>query len=390
MVWATLALLVAVRAGPAGAPDGDVTGLTLHWDAPAECPEEAHVRDRVGALLGPDAAAADGVVVDGAVSKHGAAYRLTLRVAARGEEGERTLEGATCDEVADAAAFIVAIAIDPDAVVMPPAPENGDPTSPEVLPEPAGSGAGTTPETPAAVPEPPPDPAHADLEPAADPEPEPAPEPASDGGLGEPEAAGTTRARDESPGRPRSRPGFSVAAQLGPGFGITAPVGFDVATSFALTWRRVWLELRAHYRAPRSVVAPSLDTIEGRFQMASASLRACGVVLSVDRTQRPAALTIPVCGGVEAGAIFGTGTGALRSGQGAAPWIGATAGPGLAWRPAQAGRRVRVGLRASAEVVVGFVRSTFETEQERTILETGVVGGQVLAGLELVINSVPR
>lgn len=85
-------------------------GPVVTWTAPAECPDAAHFETRIAAHLG-DPAVADGVAVEVRIAAAGGGFALSLRT----EHGERALRGERCTDVVEAAALIVAMAIDPDA-----------------------------------------------------------------------------------------------------------------------------------------------------------------------------------------------------------------------------------------------------------------------------------
>ncbi len=113
----TLGKGASVRAEPppAGREHG---GFVLDWSAPAGCPEPSAVRATVEGLLGsPRGAGAAGSLAVRAtvVRQDDGRWALTLATVEGRERGERVLEGPTCQAVADAAALIVALAVDPDA-----------------------------------------------------------------------------------------------------------------------------------------------------------------------------------------------------------------------------------------------------------------------------------
>lgn len=115
-VWIALALLGAARA--AAHADGTIT-----WDAPDGCPDADAVRAQVAVELGRDPAPGD-VDVELRVARDGAGWHLEMTTAGG---GERTLEAASCEELAQSAALIVAMAIDAAAAETggfyePPAP----------------------------------------------------------------------------------------------------------------------------------------------------------------------------------------------------------------------------------------------------------------------------
>jgi hypothetical protein len=96
----------------------------LTWSAPAGCPGEAAVRAEIERLLGQtlDARRDQKLSVKGAVrgdarSGFNAALRVT---SARGAQ-RRELSNTDCQKLSEAAALVVALAIDPKLVVPPPA-----------------------------------------------------------------------------------------------------------------------------------------------------------------------------------------------------------------------------------------------------------------------------
>ena len=85
--------------------------LRLDWSAPAECPSAERVLGRARDLVG-SGATPDGKVQALAVVDKGAVYKLTLRM---GSGGARTLESARCEDLAEATALLMALAVDPTA-----------------------------------------------------------------------------------------------------------------------------------------------------------------------------------------------------------------------------------------------------------------------------------
>lgn len=98
----------------------------IAWEAPAGCPDGDTVRARVEAHLGRAPEPGD-VDVALHVSQDGARWRVEMTIG----EGVRELEAATCDELAESAALIVAMTIDEAAQAAPPAvPDLSDPPAP--------------------------------------------------------------------------------------------------------------------------------------------------------------------------------------------------------------------------------------------------------------------
>jgi hypothetical protein len=97
----------------AHAQETPAAGLTLHWNAPEECPKEADVRSRVDALLGRPAATVASLEARAVVMRTAAGYALALETLQGEHRGARSMSDASCVELARAAAAVIALAIDP-------------------------------------------------------------------------------------------------------------------------------------------------------------------------------------------------------------------------------------------------------------------------------------
>ncbi|MFO0588285.1 MAG: hypothetical protein U0441_12125 [Polyangiaceae bacterium] len=106
----------AQGAFPAG--QGSAAGpITLHWTAPAECPAADDVAARMNRLLGgPPKPGDHKLEATATVEPLPRGYRLEITVTSGDYSSTRILQGAQCDAVADAAALVIALAFDPDAV----------------------------------------------------------------------------------------------------------------------------------------------------------------------------------------------------------------------------------------------------------------------------------
>ncbi|GAC1352787.1 MAG: hypothetical protein NVSMB1_19180 [Polyangiales bacterium] len=91
------------------------SNVEVHWAAPIECPSEASVRGACDRLLAGSSSRKAVVANANVTVESGPAYRLTLVTRSGETTGERTVEAASCQTVADAAALIVAMTIDPSA-----------------------------------------------------------------------------------------------------------------------------------------------------------------------------------------------------------------------------------------------------------------------------------
>ncbi|MGE0790785.1 MAG: hypothetical protein AB7S26_34240 [Sandaracinaceae bacterium] len=114
-------LLAAALALLAPRPAAAQERLAFAWTAPPECPTRERVLDEIARLLGGEIPDGDPLIVEGAARADPAGFALTLRTRAQGEDGAaldgtRELDGASCDELSDAAALVVALMIDPQRV----------------------------------------------------------------------------------------------------------------------------------------------------------------------------------------------------------------------------------------------------------------------------------
>jgi hypothetical protein len=117
MVALALTMVCGLCAVAAAQSPSARSSLTLHWSAPAGCPEARAVEREVARLLG-DTPSASGARVEAraqVVERGPSDWVLTLRTVQAGDRGERVLEGRSCLEVSHAGAFILAFTIDPDA-----------------------------------------------------------------------------------------------------------------------------------------------------------------------------------------------------------------------------------------------------------------------------------
>ena len=133
-------LFLATRAAAAepSTTEGAVShAVALHWAAPDACPDSRSIVSRVEGLLGHAVTASPGApfAVEARATQTGA-QAWTLDVSFR--EGEnptsRTVTAASCDELADAAALFIALAIDPNFTkANPPPSAAGDSREPATV-----------------------------------------------------------------------------------------------------------------------------------------------------------------------------------------------------------------------------------------------------------------
>jgi hypothetical protein len=115
-------------------PAAPSRALDLHWSAPEACPDDASLQARVDALLGTNRA--PGLKAALKVEAQRSGYKLTLYLDGDGIRGSRTLTGSDCAALAEAGAWLVALAIDP-GLSLSPALAPAAPAAPEATPAPA-------------------------------------------------------------------------------------------------------------------------------------------------------------------------------------------------------------------------------------------------------------
>jgi hypothetical protein len=116
-------LLVTLVASPLRAQAPDIT-----WSAPSGCPDASSVRARVAALLANSPAGEPLAAVARIESRRGA-YMLALELEHGGRRASRKLEGRDCAALAEAAAFLIAVTVDPQLPEPSPEPAASEPAA---------------------------------------------------------------------------------------------------------------------------------------------------------------------------------------------------------------------------------------------------------------------
>jgi hypothetical protein len=331
-----LLLCTAAFAAPASA------GVELVWSAPPGCPREAAVRAEVERLVGRGARAGAEAPVHAAalVTYDQRRWRATIAITgADASPRQREIEGETCAQVADAAAVIVALAIDPAAgssLAAPPKPV-ASPPSPPLSPPPASP--------PLLVPQPPVQ--LTPLGPSAPLSPVP-PSPA-----------------------PQSRP---MSKRLA--LGIKAVGGVDIQ-SLSKPWLGVGLggilgfsqnriEIAMFGWLPEVVNMPRKPYVGAQISLFVGSARYCRTIVS-------GTLGLAGCGGMELGSIHAASFGVSSRSAGSAFWLA----PGLGL----------VGLLSSSRhLALSFELAGVAPSFRRSFWITGL--GEVYRPPELTVRAV--
>lgn len=363
---------VSVWAALVGPPE---PGLVVQWEAPAGCPDAAAVRARVVRLVGEAAAGAARLTARAAVRAEGGRWALDLELSGETGTGRRALAAARCDELAGAAALVIAIAVDPRAALAGPAAaawEGPDVPGVEDRSQETGEdgGSGVVPLPPAPEGEAP-GVGEAQADGAAD------GPPVGGAGRGAPPVEVALEDRTGETGREgqvrrdRSRVRIGLRATAGIGFARILPrPGATVGLTLSAAGRGWRVELGGVYLPP---VPGGTAAIGGLFQLGAAELRGCPA---------PAwrRIEVPLCAGLQIGGMQGRGRGSglTRTDTARALWLAATLGAALAWRP-----RERVALWVQADAIVAILRPSFVTVGGMTVHEAARAGGQALVGVEV-------
>jgi hypothetical protein len=346
------AVLLAVRLASGPADPGATGSVEFRWDAPTEhCPTEAEVLAQLERLLGgPVAEQGDRRLTAIARVRREADGRWDLRLWTVAEDAtsQRSMSGEDCAVLAEAAALLAAIAIDPSVLARGEASSaaveqaeqaetvvGGEPL-PEVEP---------APEQPVAPLEP------STIEPPTTEPPLPDPPPAR-----------------------QRRFVVAAGASAGISYGDLPGVGPIIRLGLAMQWPHARVELEGHYGFLRRARFEDGDMIGADLRHGMVVARGCGVV-----RPRVGKLEFPICGGLEGGALVGHGVGFTVIEDGQLPWLAIDLAAGLAWAPIH---RLAIGLRV--EPWVALLRGRFTAEAGSTELWRPLpVGVRAVAGLEV-------
>lgn len=341
-----LGALAEERAARAEAP------IALTWNAPQGCPSRDAILSEVSRLLGDHAPAPESALVARAdVTRAGErAFHLAIAIGEGQSKRTRALDAPTCSELGDAAALVLALAIDPlagmdaaeDRAAPPPPPSAGAPLAgPENVPIPAPptwAGSRNQPSIPLfAVP--------------------PSPEL-----FAAPHNPRIVRALALTGGETGMFRSPSPMFRLGLSYG-RAGLRWDGHLMF------VWGD-----RIP----APDIPTKGGTFGMGGVQLSMCSEWV-VDRANADrSAVFGGVCGTVEGGVIYGSSDGVSKPGSAIGPWIAPVAQTYLRWR---------VAPRTHVHVDLGFgvplIRPSFAIVGLGTVHQVALFSGRIGLGLEI-------
>jgi len=137
---ALTAVLILATLGSARPVHAEEAGvLTFSWQAPSGCPSRDDLRAEIARLLGGEIRVPKGGDIKAvAVVAQAQTWSLAIETELAGRPGQRSIEAASCQDLADATALIIALMIDPNAVAAhatpprpAPPPASSDPTTQE-------------------------------------------------------------------------------------------------------------------------------------------------------------------------------------------------------------------------------------------------------------------
>lgn len=341
--------------------------VDLTWQGPPSCGDADFHSNLASYLDGDGARRAVRVAVDIRPDERGHWLALLRYETDRGRT-KRELHGRSCAEVSAAAAFVIAVVVDPGVLARDP-PASAP--APAVVNEPASAVVNEP--APAVVNEP-------VLVPVLVPAPAPAPSSAGDPRVAlDREPSALVEAGEPRPPSPGPyRPGGFVRAMGGlEAFGLprVAPQAALAVGVFGQRWR---VELHGMYRAPTSVYLAAQPLVGARSRMWMVGARGCGVL-------RPGVFEVPLCAGAEGGQVVSDGVGFTGARRDSVPWAAAAVGPNLAWAP-----RRWFALWLGVELAVPLVRGSFLIQRLGEVSRVGPVSLRVGLGLEFRFEDLRR
>ena len=322
-VWiaALSGLAVFGRALPAIA--GQEEAFTLFWRAPVDCPSIDEVRAEVARLLGGPVHLPGGQELKAsAIVAHEPTWSVSIQTDLAGRSGRRSIEAASCQDLADATALILALVIDPTVVPTPPM------RSKPSLPLPP-------------LPPPPPVPV--------------VPQPA-----------------------PQKQPlpmDFLFGVQATGSQGTLPSVDLGVGGSVGVVARHVRVELRTTYGLRRDQIATVATPADayGRFNFLASTLVAC---FNLGKE----ALAFGPCAGTEVGVVSAEGFGISKSYQVHRLWLAFGAG---GYAAIALGRHVGVPLHLDVLAPIRRPEFVFSDSVPNRVFQAPAIGVRASLGIEL-------
>jgi hypothetical protein len=322
----------------------------VRWDAPPGCPDVQVVSDRISDLLGRPVQSGE-IALHGTITAVAAGWSLQLQTTVGELEDTRTLDANDCSVLADAAALVAVVMLDP--VLAAATIESRAAAAAAVTEE-------VKPKSPKAAPK----------IPEVEEEPQPPPPTTRP-----PRRWDRPPPRARKPGEP---PGMWLRLRGGGEFGAVpgGTGGFEIA--YAIGSDRVRGEIAGAYWIGR----PTTDG-SARIHLGTATPRVCGLIAA-------GPIDVPLCAGVELGGMLAQSTGATQSRT--RLWFAVQAEPGIRWAFSK-----RVSLWVAAQAFVPIVYPRFvladpddPTRDEREVHRPSPAGLRGLVGFEFRLLGTER
>jgi len=317
--------LLLVLATPAGTRAPDDALVELEWRAPQECPAGASVRDQITKFVadGAQTGTLDRVKVDAVIVRSGDHYVLELDLQLPTGALHKRIEADECAVLASATALVMAVMLDPTAVV-------------ETVERPA---------EPTLVP--------VVVAPVPMPTPTPTPTPTS-----------------PLPARPRRVQGLVRVLAAG-SFGALPQFGGAFGGSIGARIGRARIEATAFGELPQRRTQAQQRDAGAQLDLWTVGARGCfaPAVKSVD---------FPLCAGIEGGQMRARGFGLQLRRRAAAPWLAFPFGAAVMWAP--------VPVFAFGGGIDGWIAATqpaFEIEDLGLLHTARRAGVRIHAGVEV-------
>ena len=288
--------------------------LSLQWTAPASCPSAAYVRARVQGAIGEADEHHQPVEADARVEQgDDGTWHVTLRTKQGKQAGQRTFDAASCAELADATALIVAMMI-----VREPAPEAPEQPSPPA----------TKPRPPAPV-------------------------------------RATPPPRIEAP--PADAAAVVLSPQLALDLGSLPSAALGLGASGGLMWEAVRVELEAIMWPAKQATSADLASAGSDVGLSTAALHGCA-------RPWPGAIRFDGCGGVELGRLRAEGFGVEHPKTEGALWSALFAGALMTWPVGDFALRLQVGAAVPLTRPSVVLEPHGEVHRPSAVVARGAIG----------------
>ncbi|MCY0992098.1 hypothetical protein OV203_33475 [Nannocystis sp. ILAH1] len=347
------ALLAVLSLGAPPARSGR-DAIDVRWHAPPTCPDEASVRAAIERYVRRPLSEIRDRRLSIIATAHPAESHWSLTIYTVTAEGtqERSIRYAHgCSPLADAAAVLIAMTIDPQVL------GRLDAAALELVT--SGPDAAPPAEQPISAPKPPPAP------------PEPPAERPPDPPVAAPVAPAQPSAPSAPPPRRRLTPRAAVRLAGSLGWGDLPSVGGGLGLALALRLGRFQTELAAGGWFLRSVKLALPGASGAVFDLWNLSVRA-GYVVPAGRR-----LEVPLLLGLEAGQLHVRGVRLVGPDEARTPWFAVVLSPGLAIIP-----REFIAIVLGLDVLVPVTRPRFVVEDASEIFRPQPIGLRGSLGLE--------